>query len=184
MTVKRSAFASEVEPWISGQVTASGAYFGQDARDIVHRLLRERLPDDRVANAIGSGAWQAPAFPFNAVLQLMDDGTGPSLTGTKRKDAAIRQAVARNMLSDFAVRAYPRACHLWLELPKPWRSHQFAIAAARGGIALSSAAMFAIREAHAANAVRIALPWLSLPEPRRALDILAQLLRSTPGNVE
>jgi hypothetical protein len=38
-------FAGEVEPCINGQVGAVGAYFGQDVRSIVHRLLAEQLPD-------------------------------------------------------------------------------------------------------------------------------------------
>jgi hypothetical protein len=38
-------FAGEVEPCINGQVAASGAYFGQDVRRIVGRLLGEQLPD-------------------------------------------------------------------------------------------------------------------------------------------
>ncbi|HEX8220048.1 MAG TPA: hypothetical protein VF914_12675 [Chloroflexia bacterium] len=38
-------FAGEVEPCINGQVAASGAYFGQDVRRIIDRLLREQLPD-------------------------------------------------------------------------------------------------------------------------------------------
>ena len=38
-------FAGEVEPCINGQVGAVGAYFGQDVRGIVDRLLREQLPD-------------------------------------------------------------------------------------------------------------------------------------------
>src|SRR6059036_1665448 len=38
-------FAGEVEPCINGQVAASGAYFGQDVRRIVDRLLGEQLPD-------------------------------------------------------------------------------------------------------------------------------------------
>ena len=38
-------FAGEVEPCINGQVAASGAYFGQDVRGIVGRLLGEQLPD-------------------------------------------------------------------------------------------------------------------------------------------
>ncbi len=38
-------FAGEVEPCINGQVAASGAYFGQDIRGIVDRLLGEQLPD-------------------------------------------------------------------------------------------------------------------------------------------
>jgi hypothetical protein len=38
-------FAGELEPCINGQVAASGAYFGQDVRGIVDRLLAEQLPD-------------------------------------------------------------------------------------------------------------------------------------------
>jgi hypothetical protein len=38
-------FTGEVEPCINGQVAACGAYFGQDVRGIVERLLGEQLPD-------------------------------------------------------------------------------------------------------------------------------------------
>ncbi len=38
-------FAGEVEPCINGQVCAVGAYFGQDVRGIVDRLLGEQLSD-------------------------------------------------------------------------------------------------------------------------------------------
>jgi hypothetical protein len=38
-------FAGETEPCINGQVAASGAYFRQDVRGLVDRLLGEQLPD-------------------------------------------------------------------------------------------------------------------------------------------
>ena len=38
-------FEGEIEPCINGQVAAVGAYFGQDVRGIVDRLLAEQLPD-------------------------------------------------------------------------------------------------------------------------------------------
>ena len=38
-------FAGEIEPCINAQVCAIGAYFGQDVRGIVDRLLAEQLPD-------------------------------------------------------------------------------------------------------------------------------------------
>jgi len=38
-------FAGEMEPCINGQVGAVGAYFGQDVRGLVDRLLTEQLPD-------------------------------------------------------------------------------------------------------------------------------------------
>jgi hypothetical protein len=40
-----SFFEGEVEPCINGQVGAVGAYFGQDVRGSVDRLLGEQLPD-------------------------------------------------------------------------------------------------------------------------------------------
>jgi hypothetical protein len=38
-------FAGEVEPCINGQVGSVGAYFGEDVRGIVGRLVAEQLPD-------------------------------------------------------------------------------------------------------------------------------------------
>jgi len=38
-------FAGEVEPCINGQVAASGAWFGEDVRALVNRLVGEQLPD-------------------------------------------------------------------------------------------------------------------------------------------
>jgi hypothetical protein len=38
-------FAGELEPCINGQVGAVGAYFGQEVRGILERLLAEQLPD-------------------------------------------------------------------------------------------------------------------------------------------
>ena len=38
-------FAGEVEPCINGQVGAVGAYFNQDVRGIIDRLVSEQLPD-------------------------------------------------------------------------------------------------------------------------------------------
>ena len=40
-----SFFSGETEPCINGQVAAVGAYFGQDVRTIMDRLLTEQLPD-------------------------------------------------------------------------------------------------------------------------------------------
>ena len=40
-----SFFTGELEPCINGQVAAVGAYFGEDVRPIIDRLLTEQLPD-------------------------------------------------------------------------------------------------------------------------------------------
>ena len=62
-------FAGEVEPCINGQVAAAGAYFGQDVRGIVDRLLGEQLSD---------GGWNCEAengstrSSFNSTICVLD----------------------------------------------------------------------------------------------------------------
>ena len=78
-------FAGELEPCINGQVAAVGAYFGQDVRGIINRLLAEQLPD---------GGWNCEAAngstrsSFNTTICVLDGllehertgGAGPALT--------------------------------------------------------------------------------------------------------
>jgi hypothetical protein len=62
-------FAGEVEPCINGQVAAAGAYFRQDDRGLVDRLLREQLPD---------GGWNCEApdrstrSSFNSTICVLE----------------------------------------------------------------------------------------------------------------
>jgi hypothetical protein len=83
-------FAGEVEPCINGQVAASGAYFGQDVRGIVDRLLGEQLPD---------GGWNCEApdhstrSSFNTTICVLEAllehertaGGRPDVTEARRR---------------------------------------------------------------------------------------------------
>jgi hypothetical protein len=64
---RNSFFTGEVEPCINGQVAASGAYFGQDVRGIVDRLLGEQLAD---------GGWNCEAAStrasFNTTMCVLE----------------------------------------------------------------------------------------------------------------
>jgi hypothetical protein len=81
-------FTGEVEPCINGQVAASGAYFGQDVRGIVDRLLGEQLAD---------GGWNCEApdgstrSSFNTTICVLEAllehertfGSRPDITGAR-----------------------------------------------------------------------------------------------------
>ena len=81
-------FTGEVEPCINGQVAASGAYFGQDVRGLVARLLGEQLPD---------GGWNCDAADgstrssFNTTICVLEAlleheraaGSSPELTAAR-----------------------------------------------------------------------------------------------------
>ena len=61
-------FEGEVEPCINGQVAAVGAYFGQDVRAVVERLLAEQLSD---------GGWNCEApnstrSSFNTTICVLE----------------------------------------------------------------------------------------------------------------
>jgi len=81
-------FAGELEPCINGQVAAAGAYFGQDVRGIIDRLLGEQLPD---------GGWNCEApngstrSSFNTTICVLEalleheraTGESPEVTGAR-----------------------------------------------------------------------------------------------------
>ena len=83
-------FAGEVEPCINGQVAAVGAYFGQDVRGIVDRLLAEQLPD---------GGWNCEAengstrSSFNTTICVLEallehersSGSSPDVAAARRR---------------------------------------------------------------------------------------------------
>jgi hypothetical protein len=66
---RNAFFQGEVEPCINGQVAAAGAYFGQDVRELVDRLLAEQLSD---------GGWNCEALngstrsSFNTTICVLE----------------------------------------------------------------------------------------------------------------
>ena len=81
-------FAGEVEPCINGQVAASGAYFGQDVRGIVDRLLGEQLPDGGWNCEAESGSTRSSFNTTICVLEALLEheravGGGPEVTAAR-----------------------------------------------------------------------------------------------------
>jgi hypothetical protein len=81
-------FAGELEPCINGQLVASGAYFGQDVRGIVDRLLAEQLPD---------GGWNCEAAngstrsSFNTTICVLEAFLEYELAGRSSAEVAHAQ---------------------------------------------------------------------------------------------
>jgi hypothetical protein len=78
-------FAGEVEPCINGQVAAVGAYFGQDVRGIVDRLLAEQLPDGgwncEAANGSTRSSFNTTICVLEALLEHeLRVGSSPEVT--------------------------------------------------------------------------------------------------------
>jgi hypothetical protein len=78
-------FAGEVEPCINGQVGASGAYFGQDIKRILDRLLREQLTDGgwncEVENGSTRSSFNTTICVLEALLEHeLSFGSNPAVT--------------------------------------------------------------------------------------------------------
>lgn len=137
----------------------------------------------RVAAAIRAGAWHAAPVGLAAATAWMESGLLRTLEARKRADARDRQAVLRQGLAGHALHGDPRAYHLWLDLPEPWRSDAFTTAAARRGVAVTPSSAFASQPGHAPNGVRIAF---SSPSPASMADgvaILSRLLAEGPESL-
>lgn len=135
----------------------------------------------RLAAALRSGAWSASGLPAAAGMHWMGDGSARRIVQAKRADARARQALAREVLRDFDPGGDPRAYHLWLNLPEPWRGEAFAAAALRRGIAVTPGSAFAVAPGHAPNAVRLAL---ASPEQSVLVQALRTLRDLASGEVE
>jgi hypothetical protein len=81
-------FAGEVEPCINGQVGAVGAYFGQDVRGVVDRLLAEQLPDGgwncEAANGSTRSSFNTTICVLDALLEYeLRAGSSPEVTAAR-----------------------------------------------------------------------------------------------------
>lgn len=81
-------FAGELEPCINAQVVAVGAYFGQDVRGIVDRLLAEQLPDGgwncEAANGSIRSSFNTTICVLEALLeQERNFGANPQVTAAR-----------------------------------------------------------------------------------------------------
>jgi hypothetical protein len=85
---RNTFFEGEVEPCINGQVGAVGAYFGQDVRGIVERLLAEQLPDGgwncEAANGSTRSSFNTTICVLEALLACERTvGDSPAVTGAR-----------------------------------------------------------------------------------------------------
>ncbi len=119
-------FAGETEPCINGQVATAGAYFGQDVRGLVGRLLGEQLPD---------GGWNCDApegstrSSFNtticvleALLEVERAGGGtPEVTAARHRgqEYLLERRLFRRLSTGAAIERDRKGGALWTQLAFP-----------------------------------------------------------------
>jgi hypothetical protein len=119
-------FAGEVEPCINGQVGAAGAYFGQDVRGIVDRLLAEQLPDGgwncEAENGSTKSSFNTTICVLEALLEHEGNaGPGPEVTGARLRgqEYLLERRLLRRKSTGEAIERDRKGGALWTRFAFP-----------------------------------------------------------------
>ena len=118
-------------------------------------LVRDPRERERFLAALRSFALMVGPLSAALATQWILDGSAGGLMEGVRKEARLRQRMARDILAGRHGGAGD-GLHVWLELPGYWNSSQLARAADSEGIAVTPAAAFATGS-DSVNAIRISL---------------------------
>lgn len=164
-----AALAPEATVYVSGlsKSVATGLRFGFIAAPAAWVPKLER--------AIRATTWNTPAIVTTLACAWLDDGTVKRLEADKRRDAAARQAIAREALAGLTLIGHPASYFVWLPLPLEVRADRVAAALLDEGIAVSTAEPFATTK-HVPHALRLALGSVGLDRLRAALQVVERVV--------
>ena len=113
----------EVEPCINGRVVAIGAYFGQDVRDIVDRLLTEQMADGgwncEQENGSTRGSFDTTINVLEGLLEY-ERATGPNGDVTAARHRGEEYLLERRLLRRLLDGEIPQRRWLNVGFPYSW----------------------------------------------------------------
>nr|MDQ3283713.1 PLP-dependent aminotransferase family protein [Acidobacteriota bacterium] len=98
----------------------------------------------RAQSALAATVLFASPLLAEVATSWIEDGTLARLAASKRQEIALRNRIARNVLT--GVTGDPRSSHLWLELPRRWSADAFAEEARKRRVKVASGSAFAVDE--------------------------------------
>lgn len=147
---------------------------------IAYLVAPERMVEP-LATSLRATVWMAAPLMAEIASEWIRDGTADRLMDQKRSEATTRQLMASEILSGFEFDAHPFSFHLWLHLPEPWRSNEFAAQSRRRGVLVTPAEAFVPGREEPPHAVRVCI---GAPRSRaqleKGLGIVRSVLQETP----
>ncbi len=137
---------------------------------------------ERVGGAVHSTCWMACPLTAEIAAELIRSGVGAEVSAARKREAQARSAIAREALAGWDIDCAEGANFLWLRLPEPWRSNEFAAEAEKRGVMVTPSDPFMVGRRESAPAVRVCFgPPRDRQELRRGLSILAEQLQEGPA---
>jgi DNA-binding transcriptional MocR family regulator len=133
------------------------------------------------AEAVRTTAWMPAPLSMLVTTRWIEDGTAQTILDSQRAELHARQELARELLPKEHLTSDPACMFVWLRVPAPWRSDDFAANALARGVNTMPASAFAVDRSTIEHGVRINLACAASREQLvHALQIIAQTLRDRP----
>ncbi|HKT91927.1 MAG TPA: PLP-dependent aminotransferase family protein [Paraburkholderia sp.] len=133
------------------------------------------------AEAVRTTAWMPAPLTTLITTRWIEDGTAHLILDAQRAELQARQELALEILPRELLNSDPACMFVWLRVPAPWRSDDFAANALARGVNTMPASAFAVDRSTLEHGVRINLACATSREQlARALKILARTLQDRP----
>lgn len=133
---------------------------------------------DRLTSAIRATCWMASPLTAEIAARWIENGTSDEILANRRREGRARRAIALDVLSGWDLDCAEDSTFLWLHLPEPWRTGDFTAAAAKQGVAVTSAEAFTVGRLETPHAVRVCFGQPANRETlRTGLEALNKVLR-------
>src|SRR3546814_10565721 len=116
-------------------------------------------------------------FPYTTLFrsaELIRSGVARQVAEGRKREAEARSKIARESFAGWDFDCSAGANFLWLRLPEPWRSSEFAAQAERRGVLVTPSDPFMVGRRESAPAVRVCFG------PPRDRDRKSTRLNSSP----
>ncbi|MEX3952499.1 PLP-dependent aminotransferase family protein [Paraburkholderia sp. EG287B] len=133
------------------------------------------------AEAVRTTAWMPAPLTTLITTRWIEDGTAQLILEAQRAELQARQELALEILPRELLNSDPACMFVWLRVPAPWRSDDFAANALARGVNTMPASAFAVDRSTLEHGVRINLACATSREQlARALKVLARTLQDRP----
>jgi len=134
-----------------------------------------------LAEAVRDTSWMPAPLSTLVATRWIEDGTALRILNAQREELKERNKLAQQILDGLQFNSDPVCMFIWLFMPPPRRSEDFAANLAARGVSVLPAAAFASDRAASEHAIRINLGSArSREELATALRIVAEMLLDRP----